>query len=1673
MDIATLGIELNTSKLKEGSRDLDQSQVAARKAAEQMERLKEQAEKSFESVKRAGEIVKRTLEGIGVTLAAKEIVDATIENEQSQVRLEAIMKTTGNTSQFLKGQLDQLAESMQKNTQFSDDAAREAESTLLVYDKIGGKIFPQVLKSSADLATYWKTDLQSASTLLARTLQDPDSNLQLLNRSLRIFTQEQVASITKMSEMGNVAGAQAAILAQLDSKVGGLAERMRNTLGGALSVLKNTFGDILEAKPGEGLDSLRNSVEDLIKVFQDPAVVTGLKLIVGGTLELISLAAQAVGVIAGYVGALRNAGIAAAEAAEKSESSGIRFRDAWEVTALESKEFLTAFADEAVMAMIKIPIGLVAAIKVVSVSIAALVDDTINVLSLIGNRIGEVFENALVGARGIFSSFASWLADKLQAFADFTDTVPLFDGLTDKLTSGAAALRGFAKDQAESAAVNRNAAAELVAGQDAAGQAIDATSQSLSESINFIADDVVAQTNAAEAAFYGGKAHKELAKEIDKVNTTRKEGKADTNQATLDMMKLNEQLEKEVGWLLKGADAEQARARAIAETKHIAPDVERDNEALNNQLKALRDVANYFNAGAQAAERYLGQIDSLEKEVSKGTITQEQATQAADYFATQLTAQTVGSIDPAKEALTQLGFQLNLIQQMSAKGLDKKLADDMSAIAKFKAQEIIDQGKLDKLNDSFARLVDGASAFGDKFAQSVKTVTSGISSISSGQDKLHQAELVRNTDRDKYNQLVAEGTADQLSGYANLAQGAAGFFEEGSTGYRTMMAISQAFHIAELAATLAELIPKGIAAVLNQANGDPYTAFGRMAAMAAIVAGLGVAIGGAFGSSGGSKKPDFDPKKVGTGSVLGDAEAQSESASKALAQLVDIQSQGLNYSRSMLQSLHAVDDGIERLSNSILRQFSSALQGSKNGDDFGLPTEINFPQQTVGQALGKQPGGQPLATSQLDISGISNFLGFQSMFQGILTAIHGGVDPTKPQALSEDEFQKPIRSIIEGFLNSASDAIKLLGGDADAATQAILDLDLGLDNLSDLSKLSGDELDKALQALFSKLGDRIATAVLPAIAEFQHSGEGLFETLVRVSSETHAVVGELANLGVSFGAITGLDLARAAEGLIDAAGGFDVLNSSIATFYDKFYTDKEKIKNATDNLNQILGELGAGTLPATRDGFRQLVEGLDLTTETGQHLFAVLTGLAGDADAIYSDLEDSAKKAAEAEMALHDSMIDFATGAQQMIAGIQGVGNEFSAAIAAVNLETAQTFDERAAAGNELLGVIQANYNAESKSIEDSRKTRIDAINDALKADLGRINAAAKLQDDRNKAIQSANQKNIEIQNKAAELAAQAYQKQKDIAQGLLEFVAKLKGSALDLGSPIDRLASNLQRFRDLSKQAQGGNVEAAAQLSEVGQQVVDLAREVHGSTGQFRDIFGEVTDQTTKAATNLIEKKPAPELLVLRQVSAASIVTNDLLNKQIETAQKNAQKQIDEINKNADDELSKLKQTTIDKINELTKAVLTGNVTENGILKAITDGNAKSIASMAAMIAAIKGIHLDPLSAIPHAAAGTITRGPTLAGEAGPEAVIPLPNGRVPVAFLGGNTAGMKELIAELRAQRAALEQSMAQGGDIVIMTADERELARYTMKELKERSRKGKAVVYVDGTRIGRAKR
>lgn len=332
---------------------------------------------------------------------------------------------------------------------------------------------------------------------------------------------------------------------------------------------------------------------------------------------------------------------------------------------------------------------------------------------------------------------------------------------------------------------------------------------------------------------------------------------------------------------------------------------------------------------------------------------------------------------------------------------------------------------------------------------------------------------------------------------------------------------------AKLAAQGAVNVAKGTEAVLSQGSGDPYTAFARMAAMAAAVAALGVAIGSFSGSSGGSY---VDTSNQGTGTVFGDSEAQSASIANSIDLLSDNSDLMLPLTSAMLRSLKNIESSIGGVTNLILRQetgkgfnitegFNQNMIGGTIEKTFSTLNTLSlglFDTLSLGlfSSVGKLLGG--LFGTKTEVKGQGLFGGAQSLGD----ILSGGFDlqeyidvqvkkktlgvttSTKNKtkfAEANKELEKQFTLIFGGFYDSILSATDILGANTDEVKTKLENAIINIGKI-DLKGLNGEQIQEKLEAVFGAAADSLAQQGFAGLEDFQTVGEGYYETLIKVAT---------------------------------------------------------------------------------------------------------------------------------------------------------------------------------------------------------------------------------------------------------------------------------------------------------------------------------------------------------------------------------------------------------------------------------------------------------------------------------------------------------------------------------------------------------------------------------------------
>lgn len=283
-------------------------------------------------LKKVGASMSKLGAGMSVGLTApiaafgKTSVSAFAKQEKAIAAVEATLKSMGEGAGFTSKQLQDMASELQNASTFGDeDILSKVTANLLTFGNLQGDVFSRAQQMALDLSARLGQDLQSSAIQLGKALNDPVRGLTALSKVGVIFTDQQREQIKAMSDVGNLAGAQAVMLAALESQYAGQAQALRDTTEGGLKAVTMAWGDFQEqigAVIAEFLppliDGLKSIVTWLQSVDKDTLKwgvgIAALAAALGPIIATIGLLAIGISAMSGPV-ALVIAGIGALTAA--------------------------------------------------------------------------------------------------------------------------------------------------------------------------------------------------------------------------------------------------------------------------------------------------------------------------------------------------------------------------------------------------------------------------------------------------------------------------------------------------------------------------------------------------------------------------------------------------------------------------------------------------------------------------------------------------------------------------------------------------------------------------------------------------------------------------------------------------------------------------------------------------------------------------------------------------------------------------------------------------------------------------------------------------------------------------------------------------------------------------------------------------------------------------------------------------------------------------------------------------------------------------------------------------------------------------------------------------------------------------------------------------------------
>jgi hypothetical protein len=330
VDFARLVLAADTSQMKTAAGDID-------RVAKAGEGAEKSADGMSAGMKRAA--VAAAALGVAAAAAAASMVfrgaireAEALENRMLQMN--AIITATGGAAQRSADQLLEQARAMNRATLQSTEGIMQAQQTMLTFRNVQGEVFDSAIKSAADMAAALGGDLNSAALQLGKALEDPINSLSALGRNgavSRSFIEANEERIKSMVESGNIASAQAIILAELSNMYGGAAEAgsrlafaqdsLAQTVQESLIALNDSLGltdklaaayEAMERALVFATENISRAMDILVvsiaglAATQIPAAVLALKVFAGG----MTAATIATGIFTGAVNLARGAVIA-------------------------------------------------------------------------------------------------------------------------------------------------------------------------------------------------------------------------------------------------------------------------------------------------------------------------------------------------------------------------------------------------------------------------------------------------------------------------------------------------------------------------------------------------------------------------------------------------------------------------------------------------------------------------------------------------------------------------------------------------------------------------------------------------------------------------------------------------------------------------------------------------------------------------------------------------------------------------------------------------------------------------------------------------------------------------------------------------------------------------------------------------------------------------------------------------------------------------------------------------------------------------------------------------------------------------------------------------------------------------------------------------------------------
>lgn len=1125
----------------------------------------------------------------GLALSLSQGISQLDQYEVDLIRVEAVLKATGNAVGFTAEQLRDQADALALATLTSTTEVQKAQAALLTFNKVTGDTFTRAINLSQDLAEVGFGSINSSAVQLGKALQDPVKGLSALTRVGVTFSEQQQQQIKDLVKNNELLKAQSILLDAIESQAGGAGAAVAaSSLAGSIDTLGQRWDEFTRsiAESTGALSLVKGGVDELS---------SSLNFGAANTEAITSAVEAATGVLVAYGAVAGGKALSSTLALQAANYSQVKIeaaRTAAVVAETEAEIARLAVEKTSLAAAIKrttsenIRNTIRTQLAANTIKLTAAEASLATAETLAGNAAAKaaIGTNALGAAtRFLLGPFGLLLTAVGAAAAVYTSTTSDSEDLTkelelqrkevDKLTESYDQLTDAGKRSAKSQLVTQ---LNAIRQQSIAAQT---EIQNLTKNLSFQDAGGRASSNSRIS---------ELTKDIDTY-------KSKMTELTDEIQKLMKG-DLSGGWIdaLAGGDegAEAAINKQLVALQNMRKEVGLTSDELfifRQEQKSItnKDAPEMTAAIVKQAEEILAARKKLKSDKDSfsdlfGTDTVDlfELNQSKDYD--KWLDSVVESTVTASENIQQ---EIKKIKENTAPtGATEKDANDSGLLTQGQAEKAIENLE-SQLPNPFEDFTNGA----------IDALTAVQSLSKQGSKEWQQLGATINT----VNAGMDIFDAVKDASFSNVM----GAF---TSSIGAIQSIGMAFGGDDNADLYLERIESQFLDPLGKKADSISVATETTASATEKLVGINTAMLEAM--------QKLQANIGGAAAIIaGDMKGINFNAAPDTFEYDDI---------SFLFDTWGAIDFIDDIIGGILGPIVNGIFG---GDS-----------KLVGQGIQIQGG------NITDLAEAVNAFAYQDV--SVKKNAFDDYDTYRDYQDLGSEAEMQIALVFDSLITAVATGADALGVSEEEINAAINAFEVATTDI-EMKGLSPEEQAAELEAYFSEIFNDLTAEVIPWLEGFQQAGEELGETMGRVAAEVAVFDVLIRDLGVSMSSqdVNPEAYAEAADNLAMLTGGVEEFANKTSSFINNFASDATKIDIYGNALSESLGEVGL-SLPATSDAIWDLMASLDASTEEGQKQIATLLNAQDTAAEYYKLIEQSSSAYRDAI----DSMYDVSDAVAQM-----------------------------------------------------------------------------------------------------------------------------------------------------------------------------------------------------------------------------------------------------------------------------------------------------------------------------------------------------------------------------------------------------------------------------------------